>query len=70
MPLVGIILVTCKHRKIDRFKVITCKNLPADRAFGGDFSRSTIELRIDAGYKNAVDANIGDASASTLESVA
>jgi NTE family protein len=58
-----------KHRKIDSFKVITCKNLPADRAYAGDFSRSTIELRIDAGYKDALNANIGDASASTLESV-
>jgi NTE family protein len=54
-----------KHRKIDACKVITCKNLPTDRVYAGDFSRSTIEFRIEAGYKDALNANIGDASAST-----
>jgi NTE family protein len=54
-----------KHRKIDSFKVIRCQNLPADRAYAGDFSRSTVELRIEAGYKDALTAKIEDASAST-----
>jgi NTE family protein len=48
-----------RHRKIDAFKVITC-DLPPERASAADFSKSSIEYRIEAGYRNAVKHEIWD----------
>jgi NTE family protein len=48
-----------RHRKINAFKVLSCE-LPAERADAGDFSKSSIEYRIDAGYRDAVKHEIWD----------
>ncbi|MGK2912944.1 MAG: hypothetical protein ACSLE5_00545 [Porticoccaceae bacterium] len=46
-----------KHRKIDAFTVITFRP-DAALAMLGDFSRASIEKRIDAGYRDAIDQGI------------
>jgi NTE family protein len=48
-----------RHRKINAFKVLTCE-LPAERADAGDFSKSSIEFRIEAGYRDALKHKIWD----------
>lgn len=49
------------HRKIDNFHVVTSK-LPSRYAKANDFSRSSIEARIEAGYKDAIEAGIGSSA--------
>ncbi|MDQ1538704.1 MAG: hypothetical protein QOE58_3097 [Actinomycetota bacterium] len=46
------------HRKIDHFNVVT-SNLSTDLSKASDFSRSSIEGRINAGYEDALDQEIG-----------
>jgi hypothetical protein len=48
-----------RHRKIDAFKALSCE-LPAERADAGDFSKSSIEYRIKAGYRDALKHKIWD----------
>lgn len=45
-------------RKIDRFTVVT-STLPAELSHASDFSRSTIEARIQAGHDDAISQGIG-----------
>src|SRR3712207_5805207 len=47
-----------KHRKINHFSVVT-STLSADLSDPLDFSRSTIEERIECGYKDALRQGIG-----------
>jgi NTE family protein len=47
-----------RHKKIDALTVVTA-DLPDDRAGATDFSRDTIDYRIDAGYRNAIQQKIG-----------
>jgi NTE family protein len=47
------------HKKIDAFKVITA-HLPPDKLDAFDYSKSTIESRIMAGYEDAIDQKIGE----------
>jgi NTE family protein len=49
----------CKHRKIDAASVIRA-NLPPELANAGDFSRASIEARIEAGYRDAIEQGIGE----------
>lgn len=46
------------HRKINHFNVVT-SSLPADLSNASDFSASSIEARIQAGYDDAVEQGIG-----------
>jgi NTE family protein len=54
------------HRKIDHLNVVT-SNLPPQLSNAGDFSRSSIEARIRAGYQDAMEQGIGDVDAPGLE---
>ncbi len=47
-----------RKRKIDAFTSITC-NLPLERCNPLDFSKATIAQRIEAGYQDALDQEIG-----------
>jgi NTE family protein len=48
-----------RHRKIDRFTVVTARFDPGlGRA--SDFSPASIEARVEAGYRDAIDQGIGD----------
>ena len=53
------------HRKIDHLNVVT-SNLPPELSNAGDFSRSSIEARIRAGYQDAMEQGIGDVDAPGL----
>ena len=53
------------HRKIDHLNVVT-SNLPPQLSNAGDFSRSSIEARIRAGYQDAMEQGIGDIDAPGL----
>jgi len=46
------------YRKINHFNVVT-SSLPAELSNASDFSRSSIEARIEAGYQDAVAQGIG-----------
>lgn len=46
------------HRKIDRFEVVTA-DLPSALSSASDFSRPSIEARIQAGYEDAIRQGIG-----------
>ena len=54
------------HRKIDHLNVVT-SNLPPELSNAGDFSRSSIEARIHAGYEDAMNQGIGDIDAPGLQ---
>jgi NTE family protein len=54
------------HRKIDHLNVVT-SNLPPELSNAGDFSRSSIEARIHAGYEDAINQGIGDIDAPGLQ---
>jgi NTE family protein len=47
-----------QHKKIDALTVVTA-DLPEERAGTTDFSRDTIDYRIDAGYRDAIQQKIG-----------
>jgi NTE family protein len=53
------------HRKIDHLNVVT-SNLPPQLSNASDFSRSSIEARIRAGYQDAMEQGIGDVDAPGL----
>jgi NTE family protein len=53
------------HRRIDHLNVIT-SNLPPELSNASDFSRTSIEARIQAGYNDAIAQGIGDVSAPGL----
>jgi predicted acylesterase/phospholipase RssA len=53
------------YRKINHFNVVT-SSLPPELSNASDFSRSTIEARIQAGYDDAVAQGIGDVNAPEL----
>ena len=53
------------HRRIDHLNVVT-SHLPAELSNAGDFSRTSIEARIDAGYHDAIRQGIGDPQAPGL----
>ena len=53
------------HRKIDHLNVVT-SSLPPELSNAGDFSRSSIEARIRAGYQDAMNQGIGDVDAPGL----
>jgi hypothetical protein len=53
------------HRKIDHLNVVT-SSLPPQLSNAGDFSRSSIEARIRAGYQDAMEQGIGDIDAPGL----
>lgn len=53
------------YRKINHFNVVT-SNLPAKLSNAADFSRSSIEARIEAGYHDAVAQGIGRVNAPGL----
>ena len=53
------------YRKINHFNVVT-STVPVSLAAAADFSRSSIESRIDAGYDDAVAQGIGDIDAPLL----
>src|SRR3954453_133175 len=55
------------YRKINHFNVVT-SSLPAELSNASDFSRHSIEARIQAGYDDAVAQGIGDPSAPGLRS--
>ena len=54
------------HRKIDHLNVVT-SSLPPELSNAGDFSRSSIEARIRAGYEDAMNQGIGDVDAPGLQ---
>lgn len=49
------------HRKIDNFHLVTSK-LPTQYSKANDFSRASIEARIEAGYNDAIAADIGSSA--------
>jgi NTE family protein len=49
------------HRKIDRFHVVTA-TFPSELADANDFSPSSIEARIQAGYDDAIAQCLGSLS--------
>jgi NTE family protein len=51
-------------RKIDRFSVVT-STLPSELSHASDFSRSTIEARIQAGHDDAIAQGIGHVDVET-----
>src|SRR3954447_6920552 len=53
------------HRKIDHLNVVT-SSLPPELSNAGDFSRSSIEARIQAGFEDAMAQGIGDVDAPEL----
>jgi hypothetical protein len=53
------------HRKIDHLDVVT-SNLPPQLSNASDFSRASIEARIQAGYQDAMQQGIGDVDAPGL----
>jgi NTE family protein len=53
------------YRKIDHLNVVT-SSLPSDLSNASDFSRSSIEARIQAGYEDALKQGIGDVDAPGL----
>ena len=53
------------YRKINHFNVVT-STIPANLTTAADFSRSSIEARINAGYHDAVAQGIGDVDAPGL----
>jgi hypothetical protein len=53
------------HRRIDHLNVVT-SNLPRELSDASDFSRTSIEARIRAGYDDAIAQGIGDVSAPGL----
>lgn len=53
------------HRKINHLSVVT-SGLPPELSNAGDFSRSSIEARIEAGYEDATSQGIGDVDAPGL----
>lgn len=55
------------YRKINHFNVVT-SGLPADLSNASDFSRHSIEARIQAGIKNAIEQGIGHVDSSGLRS--
>jgi NTE family protein len=55
------------HRKIDHFNVVT-SSLPAELSNAGDFSRRSIEARVQAGYEDAIKQGIGSIDSSGLRS--
>jgi NTE family protein len=48
-----------KHKKIDAFKVISA-NLQPELTNAGDFSKASIDERIEAGYQEAIEQRIGE----------
>jgi NTE family protein len=54
------------HRKIDHLNVVT-SSLPPELSNAGDFSRSSIEARIRAGYEDAMNQGIGDVDGPGLQ---
>lgn len=54
------------HRKINHFNVVT-SDLSAKLSNAGDFSQSSVDARIDAGYHDAVAQGIGRIDAPMLE---
>jgi NTE family protein len=55
------------YRKINHFNVVT-SSLPAELSNASDFSRSSIEARIQAGYDDAITQGIGRVNAPGLRS--
>jgi len=55
------------HRKINHFNIVT-SSLPAELSNVSDFSRSSIEARIQAGYDDAIRQGIGRCDAPGLRS--
>ena len=53
------------HRKIDHLSVVT-SSLSPELSNAGDFSRSSIEARIGAGYEDAMAQGIGEVDAPGL----
>src|SRR3954454_11603827 len=53
------------HRKIDHLNVVT-SSLPPELSNAGDFSHSSIEARIQAGYQDAMAQGIGEVDAPGL----
>jgi len=53
------------YRRIDHLNVVT-SSLPPELSNAGDFSRSSVEARIQAGYNDAIAQGIGDPSAPRL----
>ena len=49
----------CKHKKIDAASVIHA-NLPHELTNASDFSKASIEERIEVGYQDAVEQKIGE----------
>lgn len=54
------------HRKIDHLNVVT-SSLPPELSNANDFSRTSIEARIQAGYEDALKQGIGDVDAPGLQ---
>jgi NTE family protein len=54
------------HRKIDHLNVVT-SSLPPELSNAGDFSRSSIEARIRAGYEDAMNQGIGNVDGPGLQ---
>ena len=53
------------YRRIDHLNVVT-SSLPPELSNAGDFSRASVEARIQAGYDDAIAQGIGDPSAPQL----
>src|SRR6478672_10973767 len=53
------------RRKINHFNVVT-SSLPAELSNASDFSRSSVEARIQAGYDDAIEQGIGRVNAPGL----
>jgi NTE family protein len=53
------------YRRIDHLNVVT-SSLPPELSNAGDFSRTSVEARIQAGYDDAIAQGIGDPSAPQL----
>jgi len=53
------------YRRIDHLNVVT-SSLPPELSNAGDFSRASVETRIQAGYDDAIAQGIGDPSAPQL----
>jgi NTE family protein len=55
----------CAHRRIDHLNVVT-SSLPPELSHASDFSRSSVEARIRAGYDDAIAQGIGSPTAPEL----
>lgn len=55
-----------KHKRIDAASIIRA-HMPPELTNAGDFSRASIEARIEAGYRDAIDQKIGEYTSTTKE---